>query len=361
MKRQQRALVVEDEPSWQQILVENLADAGLQVDSTGSMEEARRLLHDHSYRVALVDLSLQGDDPHNQDGLAVLDAVRQTNPGCAAVLITGFATVELAVQVLTEGKAISCLRKEAFQRSQLRDLIRQALAAPPVEEPRPHSTMGRLGGADEQPVTAPRGRRALVVDDDAGWRGILQELLVEAGFSARLCASFGEALGVLRHELFQLAVVDLSLSGAERGWQDTPQELEGYRLLRTARELEIPAVVVSGISSADEIERAYQQGGIYAYVEKQSFHRRAFLRLVEEALQSGQAASELGALTGREHEVLHLVGQGRTNREIAEQLMISENTVKRHIKAIFRKLDIHTRAAAAARLAGLTEEPPREA
>lgn len=358
MKIQQRALVVEDEPSWQQILSENLADAGLQVDRAGSLEEARRLLHEHSYRVALVDLSLQSDDPHNQDGLAVLDAVRQTNPGCAAVLITGFATVELAVQVLTEGKAISCLRKEAFQRSQLRDLIRQALAAPPLEEPSPRSAAGRLGGAGVQPAAAPRGRRALVVDDDAGWRSILEELLGEAGFSARLCASFGEALGVLRHESFQLALVDLSLSGAERDWQDTPQELEGYRLLRAAQELGIPAMVVSGISSADDIERAYQQGGIYAYLEKQSFNRRAFLRLVEETLQAGQTASDLGALTGREHEVLHLVGQGRTNREIAEQLMISENTVKRHIKAIFRKLDIHTRAAAAARLAGAPATKP---
>lgn len=356
MKSPQRALVVEDEPSWQQILGENLADAGLQVDSAGSLEAARRLLHQHSYRVALVDLSLQGDDPHNQDGLAVLDAVRQTNPGCAAVLITGFATVELAVQVLTEGKAISCLRKEAFQRSQLRDLIRQALATPPVEEPRSHGTPGKLAAAWAQPAASPRGRRALVVDDDAGWRSILQEQLGEAGFTTRLCASFGEALGVLRHEPFQLALVDLSLSGAERGWQQTPQELEGYRLLRAAQEVGIPAVVVSGISSADEIERAYQQGGIYAYVEKQSFNRRAFLRLVDEALQASQAASDLSALTGREHEVLHLVGQGRTNREIAEQLMISENTVKRHVKAIFRKLDIHTRAAAAARLAGAPAE-----
>ena len=38
-----RALVVEDEPSWQQILSENLSDAGLQVDTAGSLETAQAL------------------------------------------------------------------------------------------------------------------------------------------------------------------------------------------------------------------------------------------------------------------------------------------------------------------------------
>ncbi|NMB87476.1 MAG: helix-turn-helix transcriptional regulator [Chloroflexi bacterium] len=61
------------------------------------------------------------------------------------------------------------------------------------------------------------------------------------------------------------------------------------------------------------------------------------------------ARSELDILTDREREVLELLAQGMTNKEIAEMLFISTNTVKRHIKAIFEKLDIHTRSAAAAK------------
>ena len=38
-----------------------------------------------------------------------------------------------------------------------------------------------------------------------------------------------------------------------------------------------------------------------------------------------------------------------TNKEIAEALVITTNTVKRHLKAIFTKLDVHTRSAAAAK------------
>jgi RNA polymerase sigma factor (sigma-70 family) len=62
--------------------------------------------------------------------------------------------------------------------------------------------------------------------------------------------------------------------------------------------------------------------------------------------------SELSALTDREREVLDLLAQGLTNKEIAEKLVITTNTVKRHLKAIFEKLDVHTRSAATAKATG---------
>ena len=43
-------------------------------------------------------------------------------------------------------------------------------------------------------------------------------------------------------------------------------------------------------------------------------------------------------LTSREHEILELVGRGFRNKQIAETLLISEQTVKNHIHSIFRKL-----------------------
>ena len=55
-----------------------------------------------------------------------------------------------------------------------------------------------------------------------------------------------------------------------------------------------------------------------------------------------------GPLTGRELEVLALVAAGRSNREIAGDLVISERTVARHVANIFTKLDVSSRAAATA-------------
>jgi DNA-binding NarL/FixJ family response regulator len=50
----------------------------------------------------------------------------------------------------------------------------------------------------------------------------------------------------------------------------------------------------------------------------------------------------------RKRDVLRLIGQGRSNAEIAEELCISELTVKSHIGRIFVKLDLRDRAAAIA-------------
>jgi DNA-binding NarL/FixJ family response regulator len=56
-------------------------------------------------------------------------------------------------------------------------------------------------------------------------------------------------------------------------------------------------------------------------------------------------------LTPREHEVLELIGDGMTNREIADQLYIEIGTVKNHVHNILQKLDVSNRKKAAAYLA----------
>lgn len=57
----------------------------------------------------------------------------------------------------------------------------------------------------------------------------------------------------------------------------------------------------------------------------------------------GAAAARRPELTGRELEVLSLVGEGRTSREIADRLYISENTVRNHVRNILDKLGMKSR------------------
>ena len=57
---------------------------------------------------------------------------------------------------------------------------------------------------------------------------------------------------------------------------------------------------------------------------------------------------QAGGLTARELEVIRLIARGKTNREIAGELGISEKTVARHVSNIFLKLDLSTRSGAAA-------------
>jgi len=83
----------------------------------------------------------------------------------------------------------------------------------------------------------------------------------------------------------------------------------------------------------------------------------AEMQAEREARRPGAPASELGdsasaeatsLLTPRELDVLKLVAQGLSNTEIAQRLVLSEHTVHRHLANILRKLDLSSRAAAAA-------------
>jgi len=353
-----RALVVEDDRSWQQIISEILADCGLEVDISTSLDEATRALKAQPHRVAVIDLSLSPNDHNNIDGLRVLDAVRKLDPNCRAILLTGFATVELAVTALTDYGAFTFLRKESFHRSQFRDIVYRILVSPPVLATPTTASVSTVASPPQKRQTGPLkipGDKALVVEDDAGWRSILDELLNDAGFQVRTCASFGDALGYLRREKFSLAVIDLSLQGVINSLADadtTNSNLEGYQLLASTQTNSIPTIVVSGLTEPEEIQRVYSEYSIAAYIEKQAFDRAAFRRAVEQTKSMFQSMNELSALTDREREVLELLAQGLTNKEIAEKLFITTNTVKRHLKAIFEKLDVHTRSAATAKVAG---------
>ena len=61
----------------------------------------------------------------------------------------------------------------------------------------------------------------------------------------------------------------------------------------------------------------------------------------------GKKQEALGSLTPRELEVLHEIALGSTNQEIAENLFMAKNTVKRHVHSIFRKLNVPNRHSAA--------------
>ena len=87
-----------------------------------------------------------------------------------------------------------------------------------------------------------------------------------------------------------------------------------------------------------------------------------FGRLRNEPLAGGRGEEDEGYhdLTAREREVLQLIAQGRSNKEIAGELKISERTVKTHVSNIFGKLELsdRTQVALYAHKRGLAEVEP---
>jgi LuxR family maltose regulon positive regulatory protein len=73
-------------------------------------------------------------------------------------------------------------------------------------------------------------------------------------------------------------------------------------------------------------------------------------RAAEAALLAPNLAEALAdPLTGRELEVLHLLAEGLSNKEIGDRLVVAPSTVKQHLKNIYSKLDVHSRTQAVAR------------
>lgn len=101
-----------------------------------------------------------------------------------------------------------------------------------------------------------------------------------------------------------------------------------------AREAEASVAVLSRLGASRQTERSR--------------------RVLESVLRPARSP-----VTRRERDVLQLLASGLTNRQIAERLVVSEHTVHRHVTNILRKLDLHSRTAAAthALRAGLLDEP----
>lgn len=84
-------------------------------------------------------------------------------------------------------------------------------------------------------------------------------------------------------------------------------------------------------------------------------------RIMEHFRYTGPADDPEDELTGRERDVLALIGRGLRNGEVADELGLAEGTVASHIKAIYRKLGISSRAEAAWHAARMGLVSPRDA
>jgi DNA-binding CsgD family transcriptional regulator/predicted negative regulator of RcsB-dependent stress response len=117
------------------------------------------------------------------------------------------------------------------------------------------------------------------------------------------------------------------------------------------------ATALSAMGRDDQARREAETAGA-AFAELGADSERSRAEALLETLRRARATpppaavnGPLGGLSPRELEVLGLVAEGLTNREIAQRLVLSEHTVNRHVANILRKLDLPSRAAAAS-LAG---------
>ena len=204
-------------------------------------------------------------------------------------------------------------------------------------------------------MTAPI--RVLIVDDHAivrkGIRALLSreheiEVIGEAGDGE-------ESIDLARSLCPDVILMDLvmpKLDGIEAIKQIVGQQTEAHILVLTsfaADDKVFPAIKAGALgyllkdSGPDELVQAIRQ----VYHGEPSLDPSIARKLLHELAHPPIAAPTTDPLTERELDVLRLVAQGKSNREIAEQLVITEMTVRTHVSNILGKLHLASRTQAA--------------
>jgi DNA-binding NarL/FixJ family response regulator len=219
----------------------------------------------------------------------------------------------------------------------------------------------------------------LLVDDHAlirdALRGVVREL--DAGATILEASRWGEAARLLKeHPDVTLVLLDLMLP-----------DRDGFAALAEARARhpKVPIVILSARSERDDVERALGLGAV-GFIPK-SGERDVMLgalRLVfsggiyippeifarsrpaaERAAPAGRrgagpapAQARLG-LTARQVDVLNLMRQGKSNKAICRELQLAEATVKNHVTAILKALNVTNRTEAVVRAGTLGSDSLR--
>lgn len=206
--------------------------------------------------------------------------------------------------------------------------------------------------------------RILIVDDHAlvrrGMTYVVKEGFPDADVIEAESAAAALDL-VNRSDQIDLALVDVRMPDQDG--------LELLRALKTERP-ELPVIMLSTYDNAPYVKRALADGAA-GYLLKDAtpedlsqainvamsgsgnvLSPRVIQNLFEEHEASNREHGSNGrrgeySLTQREHDILALLAEGRSNREIAQRLYLSEKTVKAHLAAIFRKLGVTNRTQAA--------------
>lgn len=198
--------------------------------------------------------------------------------------------------------------------------------------------------------------RVLIADDHPLFReGVVRALESESDLSVVGQAASGEeALRLARALLPDVVLLDIGMPGwgglvtAEKIGTACPAAkivmltvFEDEDKLLAALKAGARGYVLKGVSARElsNVVRAAAAGEVYV-----SPSLAAGMLI---ALTRGRPPDPLHELTDREREILKLIGEGLTNREIGERLHLSEKTVKHYITNILQKLQVRSRVEAA--------------
>ncbi len=177
-----------------------------------------------------------------------------------------------------------------------------------------------------------------VVDDDQAMRNSLKWLIESVGVQVESFASADEFLAQYQPGRAGCLVLDVRMPGM------SGLELQEH-LVR--QNIHIPAVIITGHGDVPMAVRAMKAGAV-DFIEK-PFNDEALLDAIRRAIayeeqqrsqqsEHLQIQQRLSHLTPREHEVMEMVTEGKSNKEIANALGVSAKTIEAHRARVMEKM-----------------------
>ena len=219
-------------------------------------------------------------------------------------------------------------------------------------------TAEQMGGG-----STPSQHRLLVVDDHEVVRqGLVAMLERRPGFQVVAQAgTVADAIEMARKHQPDLVVMDVRLpdgSGIE-ACREIRAEMPGTRVVILTSYPDEEAVfsaIVAGASGylLKQVRGRDLVAALEAVGRGESLLDPAVTEKVLDRVRriaTGGATDELAQLTAQEQKILLLVAEGKTNKEIAAEVFLSDKTVKNYVSSILSKLNLQRRAQAAAYLA----------
>jgi DNA-binding NarL/FixJ family response regulator len=195
--------------------------------------------------------------------------------------------------------------------------------------------------------------RVLIVEDDPIIADDIESVLANGGFDiAGKAYTSSQAFDQLASRYPDLVLLDILIKGDKDG-------IDIAQVIR--QKYQLPFIYITSFSDPDTLNRA-KPTMPYGYIVK-PFRDRDIItaidlgmyRHAEEQNKNQLSKDDIEkrhglSLTKMEFKIIELIWQGRSNQKIAEELFISVNTVKSHIKNIFGKFEVKNRSELLVRL-----------
>ncbi|MCU1490756.1 MAG: sle [Acidimicrobiaceae bacterium] len=215
------------------------------------------------------------------------------------------------------------------------------------------------------------GVRVFLVDDHEVVRAGLRELLARSGEDLEVigeAATAHDAVERIVACLPDVAVLDVRLADGDgievaRDVRSRAPEVACLMLTAFADDEALAAAMMAGASGfvSKDVRGSELAQCVRRVAAGGSLLDASQTRRMLEAVRAGAQNDPLEHLTGQELRVLDLVGEGMTNRQIADELGLAEKTVKNYVSSVLTKLGMHRRTEAAVLVARRAERSARRA